>query len=157
ELSEGGRPVERSQSPERDRSLKPFLAFSVGGDDEGSRLSGLLRRRFSMSQSLVRRLKEGDSVRVNGAAAPVTARVRAGDRVELFVPPQLESIVEPEPGPLDILFEDRHILVVNKPAGTLVHPAGVELDGTLANAVAYHQLRNGEPRYAGIGTRHELL
>ena len=106
-----------------------------------------------MSRSLVRRLKEGDSVRVNGLPAPVTGRVRAGDRVALYVPPQLMSVVEPEPLPLAILFEDRHVLVLDKPAGVLVHPACIELGGTLANGVAHHLIANGELSSAGPVTR----
>ncbi len=110
-----------------------------------------------MSQALVRRLKERDSVWVNGLPAPITRGVRAGDRVDLFVPPQLASIVEPQPVPLDIIFEDRHVLVVVKPAGQLVHPAGVELSGTLANGVAHHLITRGEPSAAGAVTRLDRL
>jgi len=135
----------------------PFLTFAVSELDAGSRLSGLLRRRFGMSKSLVRSLKEGDSVRVNGAPAPVTGRVAAGDRIELFVPPQLESVVTPEPVPLDIVYEDSHILVLDKPPGQLVHPAGVELSGTLANGVAHHLVKKGEPCAAGPVTRLDRL
>src|SRR5690606_26033929 len=130
-------------------STKPFLTFEVREDDGDSRLSGILRRRFGMSRALVRRLKDGDSVLINGVPAPTTQRVKPGDRVDLLVPPQLVSIVNPEPLPLQIVFEDRHALVLNKTAGTLVHPAGIELGGTLANGVAHHLIRNGEPSAAG--------
>jgi 23S rRNA pseudouridine1911/1915/1917 synthase len=62
----------------------------------------------------------------------------AGDRIELVVPEPDHISAEPEDIPLDIVHEDRHLLVVNKPAGMVVHPAAGHPSGTLVNALLHH-------------------
>ena len=76
-------------------------------------------------------------------------RLRDGEHVTLHLPPTLESNVEPEDVPLYIRYEDAYLLIVEKPAGMLVHPAGFEQLGTLANGVVFHLLSKGEPPVAG--------
>ena len=117
---------------------QPFLAFTVTSQDDGRVLAHLLRRRWGMSRGLLRRLKRGPYVHRNGQPVLLRDRVMAGDRIALYVPEPLVSPVTPEPLPLAIVFEDDHVLVLDKPAGMLVHPARGEQSGTLANGVAYH-------------------
>lgn len=80
-------------------------------------------------------------------------QVNAGQRIDLILPDEARSIVIPETIPLEVIYEDRDILVVDKPAGILVHPSGKEITGTLANGVAGHLLAHGEPSRAGVVTR----
>src|SRR5690606_18081467 len=86
-------------------------------------------------QSLV----EQGRVRVNGQACRrPSLRVSAGDRIEAAIPPPLPSIPKPQSIPLDIVYEDDHVIVVNKPRGMVVHPGAGNTDGTLVNALLAH-------------------
>src|SRR5262249_23281872 len=86
---------------------------------------------------LHRQIEEGD-VLVNDLVAKASYRVRAGDRIEVELP--LPPVVEltPEPIPLNIAYEDSDLVVINKPAGLLVHPGAGVSHGTLANALVAH-------------------
>lgn len=134
-------------------NARAFLSFDVTPHEDGMQLSSLLRSRFGISRSLIRRLKRDDCAEVDGVVVPMRHRLRAGDRVTLYLPPSLESNVEPHPLPLEIRYEDAHLIIVDKPAGILVHPAGYEQWGTLANGVVFHLLSRGEPPVAGPVTR----
>lgn len=116
-------------------------------------LSHVLRRRLGMSRGFSRQLKRGPYVLVNGRPAALRETVTAGDRVTLYVPPHLASNVRPEPVPLAVVFEDAHVLVLDKPAGMLVHPAHGEQSGTMANGVAYRLAARGQTPAAGPVTR----
>lgn len=117
----------------------PVHEFVVPAEASGQRLDVFLSQRelpFSRSQ-LGRRITEGE-VRVDGSATTRPGlRLRAGQRV-LFVPPPPAPVDDPpEDIPLDVLFEDRHLILVNKPAGMVVHPAPGHLRGTLVNALLH--------------------
>ena len=86
---------------------------------------------------LGRWLKNG-LVLVNDQPRPASYRVRLGDRVSLTVPPPEPSGLAPEALPLDILYEDQDLILVNKPPGLVVHPAPGHREGTLLNALAHH-------------------
>lgn len=77
-------------------------------------------------------------VTLNGAATKRNQRLHPGDRVEWDIPAPVSTATLPENIPLNILFEDRHIIVINKPAGLVVHPAAGNETGTLVNALLYH-------------------
>jgi 23S rRNA pseudouridine1911/1915/1917 synthase len=115
------------------------LAFEVGPADEGARLDVFLAARVEgLSRTAVKRLADDGGVLVEGRPAKPSHKLSAGERVEveLPAPPALE--LTPEEIPLDILHEDDEIVVVNKPAGMVVHPAAGVYSGTLANALAFH-------------------
>ena len=82
-------------------------------------------------------LKDG-KVSINGKTQKASSKVAAGDAVLVLLPEPEELNVEPENIPLDILYEDDDLLVVNKPKGMVVHPAAGHSSGTLVNAVLYH-------------------
>ena len=84
-------------------------------------------------------IKEGHVI-VDGALPKASYKVRPGDEITVQIPPPLPAVAQPEPIPLDILYEDDHLLVINKPAGMVVHPAPgrVHRTGTLVNAVLAH-------------------
>lgn len=106
-------------------------------------LSRILRQEMQVSSGLMNRLKWEDRILVNGVPQRTNYGVRRGDVVGLMLD-------EPEPEypaedvPLEILYEDDHILAVDKPAGMLIHPSTKRLSGTLANGVAGYYKRTGQ-------------
>lgn len=115
-------------------------SFVVDEEDEGERIDVFLGERVpALSRSRVQKEIRGGGVEVNGAGVRKSSyRVTGGDRVRLvFAPPRPPS-VEPEDLPLAIVYEDRHIVVVDKAAGMVVHPAPGHPRGTLVNALLHH-------------------
>jgi 23S rRNA pseudouridine1911/1915/1917 synthase len=113
--------------------------FCVTASETRLRLDELLARRLpGLSRMYLRQGLDAGEVRVNGLPRPAGWRVDAGDRVELRFPTEAGTAMTPEPIPLTVLHEDAHLIVVEKPAGMVVHPAGRHRSGTLANALAYH-------------------
>lgn len=92
----------------------------------------------SVSRSRAAQLLESGSISVNGVPAGKKTKLKSGDRVEILVPDPIEYEVKAENIPLDIVYEDRELLVVNKPKGMVVHPAAGNYSGTLVNALMYH-------------------
>lgn len=107
------------------------------------RLSSFLRQEMKMSTGLMNRLKWGDGIRVNGQPQHTDYPVKTGDVITV-------GMDEPEPdypaedGELTILYEDAHLLAVDKPAGMLIHPSRSRNDGTLANLVVGYYRRTGQ-------------
>lgn len=91
-----------------------------------------------LSRARVQRLILEGRVRVGGLAVKPHFRLRAGQEVAVTVPAPVPSAVLPEPIPLDIVYEDPDLLVLNKPAGLVVHPAAGARSGTLVNALLHH-------------------
>ena len=107
--------------------------------EAGERLDQLLARRVpTVSRMRLRQALDEDGVRVNGETRPAGWRVDTGDRVELALDPDQASAMTPEAIPLTLLHEDASLVVVEKPAGMVVHPAGRHRSGTLVNALAHH-------------------
>lgn len=114
--------------------------LSVSASSSGQRLDFYLaERQGEISRSLAQRLIENGRVQVNsGPCLDKNYRVKIGDRICFSLPPLQEPIAKPEVLPLDIIFEDSYLLVVNKPRGMVVHPAPGHSSGTLVNALLYH-------------------
>ena len=115
------------------------LTFQVALDDAGLRLDSFLATRIEgWSRARLQRLIESEDVLVNSKPAKPSYKLRENDEleVELAAPPA--SSFAPEPIPIEIVYEDETLVVVNKPAGLVVHPAAGIHSGTLANALAYH-------------------
>ncbi len=115
------------------------LSFKIGPDQAGARLDSYLASQIEgWSRARLQRLIENEDVLVNGKVAKPSYKLRDGDEieVELVAPPT--DVFTPENIPLDIVYEDETLVVVNKPAGLVVHPAAGTPSGTLANALAYH-------------------
>jgi 23S rRNA pseudouridine1911/1915/1917 synthase len=110
----------------------------VAQEEAGSRLDQFLARRLDFSRARLQKLLKAGLVEVNGQRLPASYRVRPGDAVQLTVLPPEPSDLTPEPLPLNIVFEDRDLLVVNKPAGLVVHPGAGHRQGTLLNALLHH-------------------
>lgn len=92
----------------------------------------------SLSRSFIQKMIKEEAVTVNGMPVKGSYRVRAEDRVAFRLPKAVEPDIAPEDIPLDILYEDRDVIVVNKPKGMVVHPAAGHYSGTLVNALMYH-------------------
>lgn len=97
-------------------------------------------------------LIDDGAVRINGVLAKSSLRLKAGDLIELEIAPKSEVSKNhvPQANPLDVIFEDLHLLVVNKPAGMVVHPGAGHSDGTLVNFLLHHtsdlSMKFGEDR-----------
>jgi 23S rRNA pseudouridine1911/1915/1917 synthase len=105
----------------------------------GQRLDRWLAARLgSLSRARLQALIAGGHVRVDGAGSRASARLRAGQVVELEVPPPTSPEPRPEPIALSIVYEDAHLIVLDKPAGLVVHPGAGNASGTLVNALLHH-------------------
>ena len=91
-----------------------------------------------LTRSFAAKLIEDGSCRVNGIVVPKNYRLKAGDEVSADIPEPQETDILPENIPLDVIYEDSDLLVVNKPKGMVVHPAHGHFSGTLVNALMYH-------------------
>jgi 23S rRNA pseudouridine1911/1915/1917 synthase len=103
--------------------------------DSDVRLDSLLAQRLELSRTQAATLIANGQVTVNGGRERAAYRARAGDRIAVEIPPPRERPVVAEEIPLDIVFEDEDLLVVDKPAGMVVHPAPGNWSGTLVNAL----------------------
>lgn len=115
------------------------LLIDVTQDFEGERIDKYLSRLVTdSSRSAIQKLIESGSVKVNGSQVSKNYKVSADDEI-LMLQGELKTLdAEPENIPLDIVYEDSDLLVVNKPRGMVVHPAPGNYSGTLVNALLYH-------------------
>lgn len=111
--------------------------------DDGRLLRDVLRGSLGVSHRLLHALKYEGEIALNGVLVTVRAKVRAGDSIRLRLFNQPESRVIPEDLPLRVVYEDEDLLVVDKPAGMIVHPVPPEPTGTLANAIAWYWEQRG--------------
>jgi len=115
------------------------LQLVIGDDFAGQRLDTFLAASNpELSRSQVQKMIESNAIKVNGKAVKKNYKLRPGDTVKLNLPEPEELAVEPENIPLDILYEDSDIVVINKPRGMVVHPAPGNPRGTLVNALLHH-------------------
>ena len=113
------------------------LNFVFDGS-ESCRLDVFLAENAEVTRSYAATLVADGCVTVNGKAAAKNTKLKKGDTVDITIPDPQEYSVEPENIPLDIVYEDEHLLVVNKPKDMVVHPAAGNYSGTLVNAIMYH-------------------
>src|SRR5207245_495887 len=115
------------------------LTFSVPEESAGERLDVFLAKQLdSWSRSRLQRLIDEEDVLVNGRAVKSSYKLRPNDRIEAELTALPPTQFVPEDVPLDVVYEDEEVIVVNKPAGMVVHPAAGVTSGTLANALAFH-------------------
>jgi 23S rRNA pseudouridine1911/1915/1917 synthase len=125
--------------------------------DEGTRLDAYLAAHVDgWSRARLQRLIDEQDVLVNGKAVKASHKVHANDEIDVELTPPASASFTPENIPLDIVYEDSHVLVVNKPAGLVVHPAAGVHSGTLANALAYHFQQLSNPGSIRPGIVHRL-
>ncbi len=108
-------------------------------EDIGTRIDLFLAHRLpEMSRSALQKLLESGNVTCNGVIVGKNYKLRCDDRMTVLLPQPKQMSPEPQNIPLEILYEDDDLLVVNKPKGMVVHPAAGNEDHTLVNALLYH-------------------
>ena len=126
----------------------PLITFEVDPTEAGERLDRLAARRLDLSRSAVQRIIQDGSLRIDGEETVSSYRVKGGEYVEARVP---EEGISPEEIPVSVVFEDEWLLVVDKPAGLVVHPGAGNLSGTLVNALLERGIAGGEdPSRPGV-------
>lgn len=115
------------------------MTLTVLEHEGGTRIDVYLAAHTELSRSAVQKLLcEDEAVSVNGMAVPKNYKVSVGDCVDIEIPAPIPLETLPENIPLDIVYEDDDLIVVNKPKGMVVHPAPGNYTGTLVNALLYH-------------------
>ncbi len=128
----GGEPWGEDEEPRLE-------ALTAGADDAGQRLDRVLAAALpDLSRAYLQTLIDQGRVRVEERVRKASYRLKAGEHVEVLVPPPAPTEVLPEAIPLAIVYEDDDAIVIDKPAGMVVHPAPGHLSGTLVNALLAH-------------------
>ena len=113
--------------------------FEVTQEDVGSRLDLFLSRMsLELSRNQVQRLIDNNCILVNDKPQKSSYKLRLKDQIQVFVPPPPPVQLQPEPLSLDVVFEDDHLIAVNKPPGLVVHPATSHRTSTLVHGLLYH-------------------
>jgi len=107
-------------------------------ESNGARLDVFVSEGAEISRSRAQGLIEEGLVKVNGVSAPKRTKLKAGDSVTVLLPPPEDIEAKPQNIPIEVVYEDKDLLVVNKPQGMVVHPAPGNPDGTLVNALLYY-------------------
>ena len=124
------------------------LAGAFEPVEEGERIDrALVRRLPELSRSRIKAMIDQGQVTIGGEAAKASDKVRAGQIFAIIFPEPIDATPAPQPMALDVLYEDEHLIVIDKPPGLVVHPAAGNHDGTLVNALIAHC----GPSLAGIG------
>lgn len=119
--------------------MMEYFTFAAEKEDVGTRLDVFLAENMEdLSRSAVQKLVEGGHIQLNGGSVKSNYKLREKDVIDVEVPEAKEIEILPEDIPLDILYEDADVIVVNKPQGMVVHPAPGHYTGTLVNALMYH-------------------
>lgn len=127
----------RCESVNADMLGEP-LTVTAASYDCGKRLDTFISENAELSRSSAVKLIENGSVKVNGKTENKSYKICERDSVEIVIPPPTSDEAMPEDIPLDVIYEDSDIIVINKPQGMIVHPAAGVCSGTLVNALLYH-------------------
>lgn len=123
---------------EIDRDDISPIELVCGPEQEGERLDKFLTPRLDVSRTLIQQWIRNGNITVNGDRIKANYKLKTGDAVRCIPEQAADVNVEPEPLPLQVVFEDEDVIVVDKPRGMVVHPAPGHSSGTLVNALLYH-------------------
>ncbi len=127
----------------------------VGEAENGQRLDTYLAGKLeNVSRAQIQRAIDNGDVTINDSQSKSSYRIRAGDEIQFEITPAAPLEAAPEEIPLDIVSEDEEVIVINKPAGMVVHPGAGITSGTLANALVYHF---GQIAPSGSGLRPGIV
>ncbi len=113
--------------------------FTVTEEYEGMRIDKLISELMdSLSRSYIQKIIDENNVTCNGKRVKASLKVAEGDMIHMDIPPVVIPEIKPEDIPLDILYEDNDVVVINKPKDMVVHPAAGHYEGTLVNALMFH-------------------
>ena len=133
------------------------IVIVAAADAQKMRLEDFLLDHFSgLSKMYLRDVVKTERCEVNGRWENIGYRLREKDLIEITVDQARETAMKPENIPLDIVFEDEHIIVVNKPAGMLVHPSHRENNGTMLNALSFYLNERREEGKRGRGEKERI-
>ena len=121
-----------------ENNLKRFNTYIIDKENDGIKLGVYLKSRLMMSRNGLIKVKKSGSLKVNGCKAHTDIIIKAGDKVEFELPDRNSENILPEFMPLDIIFEDDYLIVINKEAGIPTHPSRNHYMGTLANGLMCH-------------------
>lgn len=114
-------------------------SLCVTDDNNGVRIDKVLSEKFpDISRSFIQKLIKDEKITVNGKTIKSNYKTAASDMINIEIPDAVEPDILPENIPLDIVYEDEDIIVINKPKGMVVHPAPGHYSGTMVNALMYH-------------------
>lgn len=131
-LSESSEPIEYKDNPD-------VIEYEITEEEAGIRIDKVIsERNGDLSRNYIQTLIEQESITVNQSPIKANYKVRTGDQIRIVIPASEPLEIQPEDIPLDIVYEDEDVLIVNKPKGMVVHPAAGHYTGTLVNAVLYH-------------------
>lgn len=124
----------------QDDDLYEHYSFKADKGQQPFRIDKFLMNRIeNATRNKIQQAAKNGNIYVNGVTVKQNYKVKAGDEIKvLFAHPPHEYLLTPENIPLDIVYEDEVLLVVNKPAGMVVHPGHGNYSGTLINALIYH-------------------
>lgn len=120
-----------------------WLEIVVPNEWDGRSIESLLKEVWQVPKKLLHQFRMDKSVKVGGEIHPWSRQIKEGERMLVKLFAEEEYGVDPTPLELNVIYEDDHVLVANKPAGMNTHPANEKQKDTLANAVAYHFMVNG--------------
>jgi 23S rRNA pseudouridine1911/1915/1917 synthase len=127
--------------------MESSFCLKVKAEESGKRLDFFLSQKNpALSRSRIKKLIKTGYIQVGGKSAKAGMRIKENDQIFLTLPALQKLEAKPESIPLKILYEDPHLIIVDKPAGMVVHPAAGNYSGTLVNALLYHC-----PDLSGIG------
>lgn len=119
--------------------MSEFIELTAGTENSGIRIDKYISGNImELTRSAVQGLLEKNKILVNGVSVSKNYKLKSGDRIAVEIPEPRSMDAVPENIPLDIVYEDSDLLVVNKPKGMVVHPAHGNYSGTLVNALLYH-------------------
>jgi len=121
-----------------------FIEYMAQDTDDGVKLYSILRNRLNLSRRLITSLKKNNGIFLNGNTVYTNAKVSTGDKISINILKEESQDIEPEEMPLEIVFEDNDLSVVNKQPGIVVHPTKGHPQGTLSNGIIYHWRNKGE-------------
>lgn len=115
------------------------IELNVSKENDGIRIDKYIAAyQEELTRTYIQKLILEERVTVNGKTVKSNYKVNDGDRITIVLPPPAEPKIEPEDIPLDILYEDRDVIIINKEKGMVVHPAAGHYNGTLVNGLLYH-------------------
>ncbi|MFE4710491.1 MULTISPECIES: RluA family pseudouridine synthase [unclassified Paenibacillus] len=121
------------------------ISYIIPPEEDGWLLKTILHKRMDVSRKLLSRLKMTEQgIMVNGERVYISVKIRTGDIVEIRMETEVSEDILPQPIPFESLYEDEHLLVVNKAAGIIVHPTHGHYTDTLANGIVHYWAEKGE-------------
>lgn len=118
--------------------MKSYKTYQIDAEHQGLTVEFYLKNILQYSGRKIQKLTRLKGIELNRKSVFLQKKIKAGDILNVLVLEDQTYGVTPEEGPVDILFEDSQVIVLNKPAGLLVHPAGQTMSGTLANHLAFY-------------------